>query len=155
CRERLIAEGGIPPGQIELILNSFDGRVFRPRALLPTKPKLALAFSNEFNEGLGLPVLKEACKRHGIELHSCGLANGNATAEPAALLARYDIVFAKARSAIEAMAVGAAVVLCAPNRLGPMISTKNFALLRPWNFGIRTLGRPLDVDLVAEELSNY
>ena len=30
-----------------------------------------------------------------------------------------------------------------------MVTSENFASLRQWNFGIRTLDRPLDVDLVA------
>ena len=81
--------------------------------------------------------------------------NGNPTARPGSLLATYDIVFAKARSAIEALAVGAAVVLCSPGRLGQMVTSGNFASLRQWNFGIRTLDRPLDVDLVAAELGKY
>ena len=38
---------------------------------------------------------------------------------------RYDIVFAKARAAIEAMAVGAAVIVCDFDGVGPMVSTEN------------------------------
>jgi hypothetical protein len=84
-----------------------------------------------------------------------GLGNGNSTARPGALLGAYDVVFAKSRSAIEALAVGTAVILCAPGRLGPMVTTENFASLRQWNFGIRTLDQPLDVDLIAAELGKY
>ena len=155
CRERLIAEGGIDPGRIEVILNFFDARLFPPRTPLPRKPKLALVFNNDFREGAELNILREACARYGVELHVRGLGNGNPTARPGDLFAAYDIVFAKARSAIEALAVGAAVVLCAPGRLGPMVTSGNFAALRQWNFGIRTLDRPLDVDLVAKEFGKY
>src|SRR5437868_214948 len=35
CRERLIAEGGIHPGRIEVIFNFFDERLFPRRAPLP------------------------------------------------------------------------------------------------------------------------
>ena len=35
----------------------------------------------------------------------------------------YDLVFAKARCALEAMAVGAAVVLCDTHGLGPMVTS--------------------------------
>jgi len=155
CRERLIAEGGIDPGRVEVILNFFDERLFPPRTPLPRKPKLALIFSNDFREGAELNTLQEACARYGIELHVRGLHNGNPSDRPGSLLAAYDIVFAKARSAIEALAVGAAVVLCAPGKLGPMVTSRNFAPLRQWNFGIRTLDRTLDVDLVAAELEKY
>ncbi len=155
CRERLIVEGGIDPEKIELIFNFFDRTAFPPRASLPAKPKLALAFSNTFSETSDLPILREACARCGIEFHAAGLLSGNTQANPGQILGKYDVVFAKARAAIEAMAVGAAVVLCNPGRLGPMVSTQNFSSLRPLNFGVRTLSRPLTVDLLEGELRRY
>ncbi len=63
CRERLISEGGVAPGQIELLLNFFDERRFLPRAPLPDQPRLACAFGNTFTERDGLPILREACAR--------------------------------------------------------------------------------------------
>src|SRR5260370_14015290 len=84
-----------------------------------------------------------------------GLGSGNPRDQQGVLLAAYDIVFAKGRSAIEAMAVGASVVLCAPGKLGPMVTTENFSSLRPWNFGIRTLAVALNADLLAAELQKY
>jgi hypothetical protein len=155
CRERLIVEGGVSPDKIEVVLNFFDQRLFPQRPPLPPTPKRALVFSNELTNHTGLQVLMEACARSGIELQVCGLGMGNATDQPGALLSGYDIVFAKARAAIEAMAVGASVILCAAGRLGPMVTTENFRSLRPWNFGIRTLAMPLDADLVAAELQKY
>jgi hypothetical protein len=155
CRERLIAEGGVPPGKIEVVLNFFDERLFPQRPPLPVAPKRALVFSNGFTSHSGLAVVREACERCGMELDVCGVGNGNPSDQPGALLAAYDIVFAKARSAIEAMAVGAAVVLCAPGKLGPMVTMENFNSLRPWNFGIRTLLLPLNAELLAAEQQKY
>jgi hypothetical protein len=155
CRERLIAEGGIAPELVETIFNFFDPERFPPRPPLPATPRTALAFSNEFQDGNGLEVLREACARAGIELHAVGKAVWNAESQPGPVLARHDVVFAKARAAIEAMAVGAAVVLCRPGALGPMVSARNFAALRPLNFGVRTLTQPLTADLVAAELRQY
>src|SRR5258708_6613010 len=68
CRERLIAEGGIPPERIELILNFFDKNRFPPRPPLPPVPRRALAFGNEFTQDAGLPVLRKACEAAGIKL---------------------------------------------------------------------------------------
>ncbi|HEY6389767.1 MAG TPA: glycosyltransferase [Bryobacteraceae bacterium] len=154
CRERLIAEGGIPPDRIELILNFFDERRFLPRPPLPVAPRVALAFANAFDEN-ALRPLREACERCGVELHSRGISAGGAEPDPGDLLPRYDLVFAKARAAIEAMAVGTAVVLCNPGRLGTMVTSENFASLRMLNFGVRTLSRPLTAKLVVEELQRY
>ncbi len=155
CRERLIAEGGVAPERIEVILNFFDQKRFPPREALPAVPRRALAFGNEFSEDSGLPVLREACERGGIELDAVGLTAGNAESRPGTLLAGYDIVFARGRAAIEALAVGAAVVASSPRALGAMVSTKNLAAFRPLNFGVRTLSRPLSVDLVVRELEYY
>ncbi len=70
--------------------------------------------------------------RAGSELyvHAIGMASGVTEPDPGSLLTRYDVVFAKARSAIEAMATRTAVVLCAPGRVGTMVSSDNFALYR-------------------------
>jgi hypothetical protein len=155
CRERLIAEGGIAPDRIELLFNFFDARTFPPREPLPAQPRLALAFSNTFDENSDLPILRKACAQCGIELHATGLGTGQSESNPGQRLKRYDLVFAKARSAIEAMAVGAAVVLCHSGRLGSMVTAENFPRLRPLNFGLRILDRPLEAGLLATEIQRY
>jgi len=153
-RERLIVEGGIPSQKIELVLNFFDKRLFPPRKPLPDLPKRALAFGNDFDT-VSVTALREACSRCGIELDACGLATGNATERPGDLLGSYDVVFAKGRAAIEAMAVGTSVVLCGYNKIGAMITPENFAALRHWNFGIRTLPQALTPERAALELQKY
>lgn len=155
CRERLITEGGIPSVRIELLFNFFDARRFPPRGPLPIQPRFALAFSNTFSEDSDLPTLREACAQGGIELDATGIKVGQPEPNPGELLQKYDIVFAKARAAIEAMAVGNAVVLCNPGRLGPMVTSENFSNLRPLNFGIRTLDRPLSVESLVAEMQRY
>ena len=155
CRERLIAEGGIPPERVALLFNFFDARLFPQRVPLPEKPRTALAFSNTFDEHNGLSILREACRACGIELHATGLAAGQAETDPGALLRKYDLVFAKARAAIEALAVGNAVILCNPGSLGPLVTTSNFPALRPLNFGVRVLDRPLEKTLLVGEILKY
>ncbi|HWR50897.1 MAG TPA: glycosyltransferase [Bryobacteraceae bacterium] len=155
CRERLIVQGGIAPEKIELLLNFFDARLFPARRRLPSSPRLALAFGHTFSETSELPVLRKACGRCGIELHVAGLHSGATELNPGRRLADYDIVFAKARAAIEAVAVGAAVVLCGYEKLGPMVTASNFDSLRRLNFGFRTLSRPLEADLVVASLRQY
>lgn len=54
------------------------------------------------------------------------------------MLGGYDLVFAKARCALEAMAVGCAVVLCDVGGLGPLVTRAQVQHLRRWNFGRRT-----------------
>ena len=155
CRERLITEGGVSPDIIDVVFNFFDQRLFPARSPLPATPKRALLFGNEFSNDATLKVFIEACERSGMELDVRGVTIGFPSNRPGDLLAEYDVVFAKARSAIEAMAVGASVVLCGYGRLGPMVTAGNFEELRPWNFGIRILSMNLSVDALMAELQRY
>ena len=155
CRERLIVEGGVPEDEIETVLNFYDSTRFPARAPLPARAGRALAFGNVFTESGGLPALREACNGRGLSMDAVGLGVDRVAAEPGPLIAQYDVVFAKGRSAIEAMGVGAAVVLCGDDRMGPLVTTANFDSLRRVNFGYRTLTRPLTAEGVAAELSGY
>ncbi len=154
-RERLMVEGGVPEDDIEVIPNFYDAARFPARDPLPAKAGRALAFGNVFTETGGLPALREACDGCGLELDAVGLGTDHVEAEPGPLLAEYDVVFAKGRAAIEAMGVGAAVILCGDEQAGPLVTTANFDSLRRVNFGFRTLTRPLTADRVAEELERY
>jgi hypothetical protein len=155
CRDRLVLENGIPEERVKVLLNFVDLERFKPRAPLPSRPERALIFSNNANEQTHVRAVRDACERAGIALDVMGLSSGNASTEPENVIGNYDIVFAKARSALEAMAVGAAVVLCDASGLGPMVTTRELDRLRPLNFGIRTLGESISEDAVAREIGKY
>jgi hypothetical protein len=70
-------------------------------------------------------------------------------------LGQYDIVFAKARCALEALAVGTAVVLCDQAGVGPMVTTAELERLRRLNFGIRTLQESVDSNTLEKEIGRY
>lgn len=154
-RDRLVFQTGIPEDQTEVILNFVDVRRFRPRGPLPARPLRALMFSNYAREATSIRVAREACERVGVTLDCAGDNAGKATAHPEDLLGQYDIVFAKGRAALEALAVGAAVIVCGVTRAGPMVTTENLERLRPLNFGIRALDSPLSADALAGEIARY
>ncbi len=54
----------------------------------------------------------EACRRTQLTLDVIGAESGSVSTRPQDVLGQYDMVFAKARCALEALAVGSAVVLC-------------------------------------------
>jgi hypothetical protein len=155
CRDRLVAEHGIAPERVEVLLNFVDLERFRPRGPLPSRPRRALAFSNYASETSSLPVLREACSALGIDLDVAGVTAGRAVARPEDVLPAFDLVFAKARSALEALAVGAAVVVCDTHRLGPMVTAGELPRLRSLNFGVRLLQRRLDVAGIVAEVARY
>jgi hypothetical protein len=154
-RDRLIYERAIPEERVRVILNFVDLQRFKVRGPLPAKPRRALVFSNKMSEGAGLGAVREACAREGIALDAVGMNAGGACARPEELLGRYDLVFAKARCALEAMAAGTAVVLCDTAGVGPLVTTGNLERLRPFNFGIRILQEGLTPDALAREIARY
>ncbi|HYX22585.1 MAG TPA: hypothetical protein VFC23_00415, partial [Thermoanaerobaculia bacterium] len=154
-RERLVCESGIPPQRVTVVLNFVDLARFRPRGPLPPAPRRALVFSNQASDATYLPAVREVCSRLGIELDVAGVAAGRPESKPETLLPAYDLVFAKGRSALEAMAVGAAVVLCDQSGMGPMVTAESFDRLRPLNFGIRTLREPVTPDGLTREIRRY
>jgi hypothetical protein len=155
CRERLSGLAWMDSSQVEVVWNAVDMERYQPRPPLPRRPHRALVFSNYAGTGTHAEPIREACRRMGLELETVGSGAGNASAAPERLLPGYDLVFAKARCAIEAMATGCAVILCDAGGLGAMVTSANVRDLRRWNFGARVLQRPLSAESIAEEMQRY
>jgi hypothetical protein len=153
CRDRLLWEAGVPEERTRVLLNSVDLERFRPRPPLPARPRRALVFSNNALEHAG--VIREACEPSGIAVEVAGMDSGRVVEEPEKLLGEYDLVFAKGRAALEALAVGASVVLCDAIGAGPLVTSDEVARLRRLNFGVRALQNELRADSLAREISRY
>lgn len=152
-RDRLVAEGGVPPALVTTVPNFVDLRRFRPGDPPPERPRRALVFANEAQESTTLPALREACRQAGLRLEVAGHAAGRTVAAPEERLRQFDVVFARGRSALEAMAVGAAVVVCdGEGALGGFVTPDRWPRWRPLNFGLRCLDRVLTAGAVVEEL---
>jgi hypothetical protein len=155
CRDRLVFENAIPEERISVRLHAVDRERFKAREPLPAKPRRALVFSNTASPATHLNAVREACDRAGIAVDVAGSAMNSAVATPESLLGNYDLVFAKARCALEALTVGAAVILCDSAGSGPLVTTAELERLRRLNFGIRTLREELDANLLAGEIARY
>ncbi|HVG46088.1 MAG TPA: glycosyltransferase family 4 protein [Longimicrobium sp.] len=156
CRDRLVSEHGVPGDRVAVALNAVDLERFRPRPPLPPRPRRALVFSNLAGGRAGhLAAIRAACARAGIAVDVAGTRSRKPLERPEEVLGRYDLVFARARAALEAMAVGAAVVLCDAPGAGPMVTTANLDRLRPLNFGVSTLGEPATPQVLAREIARY
>lgn len=154
-RDRLLAREGLAEPQVELILNSVDLDRFRPRPPLPVKPRRALVFSNYAGEHTHLPVIREACTRLNLPLDVVGGASGRVCERPEELLGRYDLAFAKGRCALEALAVGTAVVLCDFSGAGSMVTFQELERLRRLNFGCRAMQQPWSADWLTRQIERY
>jgi hypothetical protein len=152
CHDRLLFEYGVTENRVRIIFNSVNLELFKPRDPLPSRPSRALIFSHWPSRHF--EAVHTACTRRGIVLDVLGAEFGT-TSQPEVILGKYDIVFAKARSALEAMACGAAVVLCDYRGVGAMVTSREFDHLRKLNFGHRALCNPIHPDVILSELDRY
>ncbi|MBA2368965.1 MAG: glycosyltransferase [Candidatus Protochlamydia sp.] len=152
--ERLMVEGGVSSENISFILNFVDLQRFKPRKKsLPETPKRALVFSG-FSNLERFVLIEKACRLCGIdEVHKVGGQIGKTHQKPEDLLGEYDLVFAKGRAALEALATGAAVISC--DGAGSMVTTQNLSRQRIANFGLSERHYPYNVETIVEEIKQY
>ena len=154
CRARL-EERYLIRGGVRTICNAFDPARFPRRKALPKKPGRILVFSDHATHSTFLGPIEEAGALLKIPVDVIGSRAGKSHPNPGEILHRYDLVFAIARCAIEAMASGAAVILCGTTGLGPLVTRANMEALRPWNFGKRLLANPHDKALMVAEIKKF
>ena len=155
CAERFLEEPGVPTTDIRVLLHAVDLARFRPRPPLSPRPRRALVFSHTANEYTHLRGVREACRRAGLECDVLGAGAGNDCRQPHEVLGDYDLVFAKARCAQEALAVGCAVILCDRGGAGSLVTTTNLEGLRRRNFGRAVLRQPVVADVLLPEIERY
>jgi len=152
CRDRMMLEHGI--AEVRILPNAVDLVRFRRRDPLPPRPHRALLFSNAADDSFAAPI-KAACERRGIPLDVAGNAAANANEHPEEILGNYDLVFGKARCALEAAASGAAVIVCDARGLAGLITSRDLEVMRPLNFGARLLQRPITEETIGAEIDRY
>lgn len=155
CRSRLMQDLGIAEDQISLLLNFVDLERFKQRPSLPSAPLRALIFSHLADNSTHVPAIRAACNRLGLSLEVKGIASGNVCRAPEKILGTFDLVFAKGRAALEALATGSAVILCDAIGAGPMVTTTNVTALRRLNFGWRALTEPVQTEVITREIERY
>lgn len=154
CRERL-CESGVDEKKIEVVLNFVDLARFQPRAPLPVRPKRAVIFSNYARPNSFSDRIQEACEQLNLEVNVVGLGAKTATDRPEMVLGEYDLVFAKGRCALEAMAMGCGVIVCNTQGLAGMVTPANFSEWRALNFGLRTLTKQCSVENLISEIQDF
>jgi hypothetical protein len=80
---------------------------------------------------------------------------GRIADKPEDLMPEFDLVFASALTAMEAMACGRAVVVCDGRGLAGLVTADRFLTWRRMNFGFRTLRQPLEVEAIGREIDGY
>lgn len=131
-----------------------DVERFKPRSVLPQRPRIALTFGN-YVHGARLELLRQACERAGLELRHVGSHGGGTTTDPAGMLNAADVVFGKARAVLEAMACGRAVYVFDHNGAEGWVTDGNRAALAADNFGGQSQPIEVDADRLAADLARY
>jgi len=154
-QRQLVDRYHVSAPRTHLIPNFVDLSRFRPRAPLPPFPEKALAFSNQISNSNIARLIRSACWQQGIRLTVLGKANRTPSDAPEKILPSYEIVFARGRSALEALACGVAVICCDVEGMGPIVTTGNFERLYQANFGLSILQTPVSTGSLIEELRKY
>lgn len=159
CLERLVAEHEIPKDRTTVIPNGVDILRFKPRPPLPGRPGSAALFSNHATDGRETRTIRSVCAERQIGLTVIGSGMKNHAPRPEDLLPQFDLVFAKGRCAIEAMAVGCAVIVMSEQMdmpgLAGIVSPDNMREWRARNFGRSLLVKPVDEASLHAAIAAY
>ncbi len=153
CHERLLAEG-VAPDSIHLIPNAADIErfVLRDEASISRLPRRAAIFSNNAASGDFVEAVQRACTNVGLALDVLGDRAGTPIDDPERVLANYDVVFAKARCAIEAMVAGCAVLATDEAGYGGLVTLSDIDWMLDWNVGDRCLQQIHDSVVIEKDL---
>jgi hypothetical protein len=149
-------ERDIPEDRLSVVLNAVDLERFKARPPLPPKPKAALMLTKTFEQQ---NLVRSACAKAGLTLDELGPATREMSDQLEKILPRYDIVFGTARMALEAAAVGCAVVVADGRGFAGMLRTENLQAWRRLNFGAGLLtasvtAAALDAAIAAYDASD-
>src|ERR1700687_544478 len=151
-RARLIAEVGCEKEAIELLPNAVDLDLFSPRPPLPARPRRALLLTKNTAH---IAAVRGAAPATGLELDEIGSPFGREVDDLHARLRNYDVVFATARMALEALAVGCAVVVVDGRGLAGLATSSLVDEWRRNNFGLRLLTREPTEEAIVTEIGRY
>ena len=152
CHDRIVGRFPHLGGRVQILRNAVDLDHFRPRAALPERPKRALILAK--HSGF-LDAVRSACLQRGIDVDTFGPAIGNEVDDLSSRLGDYDLVFATARSALEAMASGCAVIVVDGRGLAGLVTREVVSSWHQNNFGLRLLSRGVSTASIVDEIDRY
>lgn len=150
--QRVAVDAGIAREDVTLVLNGVDTKRFLPGPAPATPPRRALAFAKNAEH---VTAIRTVCGQRDIDVDFIGAAVETQVDDPALVLPNYDLVFASALSAIEAMACLRPVIVCDGRGMAGMVDMARYEAWRPKNFGVAALNMPLSVERVAAELERF
>jgi hypothetical protein len=155
CKERYTKDFNFDSNDCGVIYNWVNMKRFKLRPKIAEKPRNALVFSNYASENNYLPKIREACSKLSLPLDVIGRTSGKDKSDPEFYLNNYDIIFAKAKASMEAIATGAGTIICDYRGLAGMVKSQNFWHYKKFNFGMKLMTKPITTDSLIEEIKKY
>ncbi len=152
CVERLVAAGA-DEGRVLSIPNGIDLSRFRLRERWAERPRTALAITKAVAPYI--EQVREACALEGIELDAVGPGVGRTVDNLPELCGSADIVFAMSRSAMEAAATGAAVIICDERGFGGLLLPEEAEQWPDTRLSRRILETSVTVTMLREAIARY
>ena len=151
-RQRALREAAAQTTRVDILPNAVDLERFKPRSALPDRPQRALLLAKQGNH---IEAVQATANAAGLALDELGLAVGRVVDDLDVRLANYDLVFTSGRMAMEALAVGCAVVVCDGAGLAGLATTDQVDAWRHANFGRQILTRTPTVEALSAEMARY
>ncbi|AXI02691.1 glycosyltransferase family 4 protein [Aquirhabdus parva] len=153
CRDRMVLDG-VPDTKIQIIANAVNLDLFKPRIDYAITPKSALVVTKLNTDYVA--EIKKACDLRGIELSVVGVGVGKVVDDLAIRFQKADVVFGYSRSAIEAAATGAMVIMTDGSGYGGILSSN---MIEEWpncNLGRRHfLNKHVSSEDILTALDSY
>jgi len=149
-------ECDVPESSIGVIRNYFDPSQFPTVGSPKDTARRALVFHHTMDpQSEAFAAIREGCETAGWTLDVIGAGFGSTVSSPGAVLPTYALVFAGGRSAIEAMASGAAVIPINATKMASLVTPDTFDSIRDLNFCADSNDPTISVARIEAELGAW
>jgi hypothetical protein len=150
-RKRCLSRG-VPAEYLTVIPNAVDFRRFARRSPLPSRPGRALLLTKTHEHQA---TVRAVCLEQGLSLDELGPATARFSTQIEQELPDYDLVFATERMALEAAAVGCAVIICDGRGFAGLLTSEFLPAWRALNFGVGLLTMPTTPEALHAAIAGY
>jgi hypothetical protein len=151
-KERVVHDTGVTDDEVTVIGNSINLRRFSNVRNEDASSGRALIFHSGLVSRGYMELIEQACAEANYQLDVAGHGSTLSFDAPEKELCRYGLVFSKARSAMEAMACGCAVIPAGSEGFAPRVDPLNFEEYRGRNFGRSLLTQGRDKEWLVSQI---
>jgi hypothetical protein len=136
---------------VSVVANAVDLSRFSPHGLSADRRALCILKRDGLERTRD--VIAQAAAKTGWSAHFAGPGAGHEILNMPDTLRQFDLVVTSGRCALEALAMGRAVIACDGNRLGGLVTEDTWARLRRNNIGLNAMTAVLNEDNALKEFA--